>query len=113
MSFESWLEVEVASCLTTLMPECCTFLQVTTLTDYKSSRGRTGKPRKVTKLVQIVDKATRNFIAVGEEIANENPEFQVTQCYKVGGEGRLQVEIYFCRYRLVLAFIMGSGVIRS
>ena len=29
------------------------------------------------KLVQLVDKAIMNFIAVGEDIAAENPDFQV------------------------------------
>jgi len=57
-------------------PYPCT-LQVTTLSQYKSAKGRLGKPHKVSKLVQIVDKATKNFVTVGEEIANENPEFQV------------------------------------
>ena len=29
------------------------------------------------KLVQLVDKAVMNFVVVGEDIAAENPEFQV------------------------------------
>ena len=33
-----------------------------------------GKPQK---LVQLVDKAVRNFIAVGKDIASENPDYQV------------------------------------
>ena len=52
-------------------------LKVTSLAAYKSSQRVSGKPHKVSKLVQIVDKATQNFVAVGEEIASENPEFQV------------------------------------
>ena len=52
-------------------------LKVTSLAAYKSSKRVSGKPHKVSKLVQIVDKATQNFVAVGEEIASENPEFQV------------------------------------
>ena len=52
-------------------------LKVTTLSAYKSSKRISGKPHKVSKLVQIVDKATKNFVVVGEEIASENPEFQV------------------------------------
>ena len=36
------------------------------------------RTHKISKLIQLVDKATRNFVAVGEQIANENPEFQVS-----------------------------------
>ena len=43
------------------------------------SQGRLKRTHKVSKLIQLVDKATRNFVAVGEQIANENPEFQVSQ----------------------------------
>lgn len=52
-------------------------LQVTTLSEYRPTHRRGGRSRKVTKLVQIVEKAAANFIAVGEEIASENPDFQV------------------------------------
>ena len=40
--------------------------------------GKLKRTHKVSKLIQLVDKATRNFVAVGEQIANENPEFQVS-----------------------------------
>lgn len=52
-------------------------MKVTSLSAYKNSKRISGKQHKVSKLVQIVDKATKNFVAVGEEIASENPEFQV------------------------------------
>ncbi len=52
-------------------------LQVTTLSEYRPTHRRGGRSRKVTKLIQIVDKAAANFVTVGEEIANENPDFQV------------------------------------
>ena len=39
--------------------------------------GKLKRIHKISKLIQLVDKATRNFVAVGEQIANENPEFQV------------------------------------
>ena len=68
------------------------FSQVTTLSEYKGTQRRSGKSRKVTKLVQIVDKAVRNFIMVGEEIANENPEFQVI-C-RGGGGGLAAIRPY-------------------
>lgn len=38
-------------------------------------RRQFGSPHK---LVQLVDKAVMNFVAVGEDIAAENPEFQVS-----------------------------------
>ena len=38
-------------------------------------RRQFGNPNK---LVQLVDKAVMNFIAVGEDIATENPDFQVS-----------------------------------
>lgn len=37
-------------------------------------RRQFGSPHK---LVQLVDKAVMNFVAVGEDIAAENPEFRV------------------------------------
>ena len=40
-------------------------------------RTRSGKPPKLRKLVQLVEKATMNFVAVGEQIASENSDFQV------------------------------------
>ena len=43
-----------------------------------------GRPEK---LVQLVDKAVVNFLAVAQEIAEENPEFQVRErvdCRKGG-----------------------------
>ena len=40
--------------------------------------GKLKRTHKISKLIQLVDKATRNFVAVGEQIANENPEFQVS-----------------------------------
>jgi hypothetical protein len=40
--------------------------------------GRLKRTHKISKLIQLVDKATRNFVAVGEQIANENPEFEVS-----------------------------------
>lgn len=61
--------------------------QVTSLTEFKPAslseedteqlilhRRQFGSPHK---LVQLVDKAVTNFVAVGEDIAAENPEFQV------------------------------------
>lgn len=62
--------------------------QVTSLTEFDPSsliqeeeakefimrRRQFGSPHK---LVQLVDKAVMNFVAVGEDIAAENPEFQV------------------------------------
>ena len=44
----------------------------------KEGEGRLKKTRNVSKLIQLVDKATRNFVSVGEEIASENPDFQVS-----------------------------------
>ncbi len=35
------------------------------------------EPQKLSKLIQLVDMATRNFLAIGEDIAHENPDFQV------------------------------------
>ena len=70
-------------CTLILHPDCThthtytRLLKVTTLSAYESSKRISGKLHKVSKLVQIVDKATKNFVAVGEEIASENPEFQV------------------------------------
>ena len=40
-------------------------------------RTRSGKPPKLRKLVQLVEKAIVNFVAVGEQIASENSDFQV------------------------------------
>lgn len=63
--------------------------QVTSLTEFKpaSEDGSTGPEATLSlhrrhfgspqKLVQLVDKAVMNFVAVGEDIATENPEFQV------------------------------------
>ena len=58
--------------------------QVTSLSEYdpsdchnSSEKRRKREPQKLSKLIQLVDKATRNFLAVGEEIAHENPDFQV------------------------------------
>lgn len=36
---------------------------------------------KISTLIQLVNKATWNFIAVGEEIASENPQFEVSKSY--------------------------------
>lgn len=41
------------------------------------NRRQFGNPHK---LVQLVDKAVMNFVAVGEDIVAENPEFQVRRC---------------------------------
>lgn len=43
----------------------------------KNSQKKKRKPQKLSKLIQLVDMATRNFLAVGEEISHENPDFQV------------------------------------
>ena len=53
--------------------------QVTTLQDNISGQYRQKRLRNVYKLIQIVDKATENFNAVAENIATENPEFQVIE----------------------------------
>ena len=61
------------------------YTQVTSLSEYdpsdrhtaSSEKRRKREPQKLSKLIQLVDKATRNFLAVGEEIAHENPDFQV------------------------------------
>ena len=45
----------------------------------EDKQGRLKGTHKVSKLIQLVDKATRNFVAVGEDIASENPEFQVRE----------------------------------
>ena len=45
--------------------------------DVGRSHGRLKRTHNVHKLIELVDKATRNFVAVGEQIASENPEFQV------------------------------------
>lgn len=45
--------------------------------EVEKSHRRLKRTYKVAKLIQLVDTATRNFVAVSEEIANENPEFQV------------------------------------
>ena len=39
-------------------------------------RRQFGSPHK---LVQLVDKAVRNFVSVGEDIAAENPDFKVRE----------------------------------
>lgn len=65
----------------------CSLLQVTSLTEFDPTalteqetgqfllhQSQFGSPHK---LVQLVDKAVMNFVAVGEDIAAENPEFQV------------------------------------
>ena len=81
-NFKVFQELVVNHCVTIRLgdppPYPCT-LQVTTLSEYKSTKGRLRKPHKVSKLVQIVSKATKNFVTVGEEIASENPEFQVSE----------------------------------
>ena len=68
------------------------FLQVTSLTEYKVEDGKgtgenealrhlgpsgrwLGRPQK---LVQLVGKAVMNLLAVAEDIAEENPNFQVS-----------------------------------
>lgn len=51
--------------------------QVTELNNSKLLETRSGRPPKVEKLVQIVEKATKNLLSVGEQIAGENPDFQV------------------------------------
>ena len=43
--------------------------------DFVLRRRQFGSPHK---LVQLVDKAVMNFVAVGEDIAAENPEFRVS-----------------------------------
>ena len=39
--------------------------------------GKLKRTHNIHKLIELVDKATRNFVAVGEQIASENPDFQV------------------------------------
>lgn len=76
-------------CHAYVMPKIFHVLQVTSLTEFDPmslSKEETerfllhqrqfGSPHK---LVRLVDKAVMNFVAVGEDIAAENPEFQV-QC---------------------------------
>ena len=46
--------------------------------DIRKEVGKLKRTHKISKLIQLVDKATRNFVAIGEQIANENPEFQVS-----------------------------------
>ena len=69
--------------LTALSPQLFLFnSQVTELSGsggggHGLPRTRSGKPPKLRKLVQLVEKATMNFVAVGEQIASENSDFQV------------------------------------
>lgn len=42
------------------------------------AQGGLKRMHKISTLIQLVDKATRNFAAVGEEIARENPQFEVS-----------------------------------
>lgn len=52
-------------------------LQVTTLVNQKSpSSKKKGRSKKAHVLSAAVQKATENFIARGEEIANENPDIR-------------------------------------
>ena len=53
------------------------YLQVTTLVNQKGpSKKKKGRSKKAHVLSAAVQKATENFIASGEEIANENPEIR-------------------------------------
>ena len=53
------------------------FLKVTTLQDNIPGPYRNRRLRNVFKLIQIVDKATDNFTTAAENIAADNPDFQV------------------------------------
>lgn len=57
-------------------------VQVTSLSQHSLNGGQKKRkkrePQKLSKLIQLVDMATRNFLAVGEEISHENPDFQVS-----------------------------------
>ena len=39
---------------------------------------RSGRVRDVRNLIHVVARAAEGFVATGEQIANENPEFQVS-----------------------------------
>uniref|UniRef100_A0A8W8IWX0 Catenin alpha-2 n=3 Tax=Magallana gigas TaxID=29159 RepID=A0A8W8IWX0_MAGGI len=69
------LEIRTMSVEKTLEP---LVTQVTTLVNQKSpSNKKKGRSKKAHVLSAAVQKATENFIARGEEIANENPDIRV------------------------------------
>ena len=51
---------------------------MTTLQNNIPGLNRNKKLRNVFRLIQIVDKATDNFTSAAENIAADNPEFQVS-----------------------------------
>ena len=51
--------------------------QVTDLGNSKQLKTHSRRPPTVEKLMEVVEKATQNFVTVGEQIASENSEFQV------------------------------------
>ncbi len=51
---------------------------MTTLQNNIPGHNRNKKLRNVFRLIQIVDKATDNFTSAAENIAADNPEFQVS-----------------------------------
>lgn len=52
-------------------------MQVTTLVNTKgTSRKKKGRSKRAHVLVAAVEKATENFIEVGEQIAYENPDIK-------------------------------------
>ncbi len=76
------------------------FSQVMSLSQHSLIGGRRDQkkkkqePQKLSKLIQLVDMATRNFLAIGEDIAHENPDFQV--CSQI---------IIFKRFSLLLLYL--------
>ena len=98
LTFPKVLLYSIASEIVTLF-----FSQVTVLSEYRLTQRQGGRSRKVTKLVQIVDKASANFIAVGKEIANENPEFEV--CTKIPALFTLKAGPYLLVITKTLAYL--------
>lgn len=56
-------------------------IQVATLQEYTPGRYQHKQFRNVHKLIQVVIKATENFINVAEQVAADNPDFQVSKWF--------------------------------
>ena len=76
---------------------------MTTLQENIPGSTRKKKLRNVFRLIQIVDKATDNFTTAAENIATDNPEFQVSW----------SVVQYLAQLRQAPSALWNSGVINN
>ncbi|KAE9535651.1 hypothetical protein AGLY_007552 [Aphis glycines] len=109
------LEIRTMSVEKTLEP---LVLQVTTLVNTKgTSRKKKGRSKRAHVLVAAVEKATENFIEVGEQIAFENPDIKQEMLAAVEEVRKtavtLTVDIHLCMEKLVassLLFYIGDAM---